>query len=47
VSLAIHQPAMSCYGHGIVRHCTRAHVGYLIGLEFSFEPEDEGASGSA
>ncbi|MBP7745240.1 MAG: PilZ domain-containing protein [Phycisphaerae bacterium] len=41
ISLAIHQPAQSCYGTGIVRHCTRAHVGYLIGVEFTFDPEDE------
>jgi hypothetical protein len=46
ISLAIHQPSMSCYGYGVVRHCTRAHVGYLIGVEFTFEaeanPESEG-----
>ncbi len=41
VSLAIHQPQMSCYGHAIVRHCTRAHVGYLVGVEFIFRPEEE------
>ena len=40
VSLAIHQPELSCYGNGVVRHCTQAHVGYLIGLEFSF-PEEQ------
>ncbi len=34
ISLAIHQPQLSCYGHAIVRHCARAHVGYLIGAEF-------------
>ncbi|MBK9119839.1 MAG: PilZ domain-containing protein [Phycisphaerales bacterium] len=39
ISLAIHQPEMSCYGHAIVRHCTQAHVGYLIGVEFLFPPE--------
>ncbi len=39
ISLAIHQPSMSCYGYGVVRHCTRAHVGYLIGVEFTFESD--------
>lgn len=41
VSLALHQPEMSCYGHGIVRHCTRANVGYLIGVEFYQHGADE------
>lgn len=41
VSLAIHQPELSCYGHGLVRHCTRAHVGYLIGVEFIFYPDGD------
>lgn len=44
VSLAVHQPALSCYGHAVVRHCTQAHVGYLIGLEFIFtgqEPSEQ------
>lgn len=36
VSLAIHLPEMSAYGHAVVRHCTRAHVGYLVGVEFTF-----------
>ena len=36
ISLAIHQPEMSCYGDAIVRHCTRAPVGYLVGVEFLF-----------
>ncbi len=46
ISLAVHQPRLSCYGEGIVRHCTQAHVGYLVGVEFIFpsdaqdEPED-------
>jgi hypothetical protein len=39
LSLAIHQPELSCYGHGVVRHCTRAPVGYLIGVEFLFTDE--------
>lgn len=46
LNLALHQPAMSCYGHAVVRHCTRAQVGYLIGLEFLFQ-EDGGYSGQA
>lgn len=41
VSLALHQPELSCYGHGIVRHCTRAAVGYLVGIEFHFEAETD------
>ncbi len=36
LSIALHQPEKSCYGHAVVRHCTRAAVGYLIGLEFVF-----------
>ena len=43
ISLAIHQPALSCYGHAIVRHCTRASVGYLVGVEFVYHPESEDA----
>lgn len=39
LSIAIHQPELSCYGHGLVRHCTRAAIGYLVGLEFIFSPE--------
>ena len=42
VSLAVHQPELSCYGHAIVRHCTRAPVGYLIGVEFHYESDAEG-----
>lgn len=45
ISLAIHQPALSCYGNAVVRHCTRAHVGYLIGVEFTFEAEEETETG--
>lgn len=41
ISLAVHQPEMSVYGAALVRHCTQAHVGYLIGLEFIFEAEAE------
>lgn len=40
ISLALHQPELSCYGHGIVRHCTRAAVGYLVGVEFYYHDED-------
>lgn len=40
ISLAIHLPALSCYGHAWVRHCTRAQVGYLVGAEFVFHPEE-------
>jgi hypothetical protein len=43
VSIAIHQPALSCYGHAVVRHCTRVHVGYLIGMEFVLHEEDAAA----
>jgi PilZ domain len=41
LSLAIHQPELSCYGHAHVRHCTRAAVGYLIGVEFLFNAETD------
>lgn len=41
LSLAIHQPSLSCYGHAIVRHCSGAPVGYLIGVEFDFEQTGE------
>ena len=36
ISLALHQPELTCYGRAMVRHCTRASVGYLIGVEFQF-----------
>lgn len=36
IAVAIHQPELSCYGHAVVRHCTQAHVGYLVGMEFIF-----------
>lgn len=40
ISLAIHEPELSCYGEAVVRHCTPAAVGYLIGAEFVFtEPK--------
>ncbi len=46
ISLAIHQPSRSCYGHAVVRHCTQTHVGYLVGVEFSyFGTEDEEPDG--
>lgn len=41
ISLALHQPELSCYGHAIVRHCTRATVGYLIGVEFYYESAED------
>ncbi|MBI5863967.1 MAG: PilZ domain-containing protein [Planctomycetes bacterium] len=41
ISLAIHQPEMSCYGHAIVRHCTSAPVGYLVGVEFLFSQSED------
>jgi hypothetical protein len=41
ISLAIHEPSLSCYGHAIVRHCTRAHGGYLIGVEFDFSIDED------
>jgi hypothetical protein len=41
ISLAIHQPEMSCYGDALVRHCTRAPVGYLVGVEFLFHTDGE------
>ncbi len=41
ISLAIHQPAMSLYGHAVTRHCTRAPVGYLVGVEFVFGEDEE------
>jgi hypothetical protein len=41
ISLAIHEPALSCYGQGVVRHCTRAAVGYLVGIEFIFNEDEE------
>lgn len=36
ISLAIHEPELSCYGEAVVRHCTPASVGYLVGVEFVF-----------
>lgn len=42
LSLALHQPELSCYGHAIVRHCTRAPVGYLVGVEFFYVDESAG-----
>lgn len=41
ISLALHQPELSCYGHAIVRHCTRAQVGYLVGVEFYQHPSPD------
>lgn len=39
ITLAIHEPELSCYGAAVVRHCTSASVGYLVGVEFDFERE--------
>lgn len=47
LSLAVHQPERSCYGDAVVRHCTRAAVGYLIGVEFDFSQPDEECGDSA
>lgn len=41
VAIALHQPAVSCYGQAVVRHCTRASVGYLVGVEFTFASDAE------
>jgi hypothetical protein len=41
ISLAIHEPALSCYGQAVVRHCTRAAIGYLVGVEFIFNDNDD------
>lgn len=41
ISLAVHLPQLTCYGHALVRHCTRAAVGYLIGVEFVFTDEED------
>ncbi len=41
ISLAIHQPELSCYGHAVVRHCTRSNVGYLVGVELMFDGQGE------
>jgi len=41
ISLAVHQPELSCYGHAMVRHCTRASVGYLIGVEFHYDSDQD------
>ncbi len=42
ISIALHQPEMSCYGHALVRHCTQAPIGYLVGLEFCLPDEADG-----
>lgn len=41
ISIAMHQPEMSCYGAAIVRHCTAASIGYLVGVEFCAEDDDD------
>jgi hypothetical protein len=42
LEFALHEPELSCYGHALVRHCSQAPFGYLIGCEFVFPGEDEG-----
>lgn len=41
LKFAMHQPEMSVYGCAIVRHCTQAPMGYLVGCEFVFGRDDE------
>jgi len=36
LNIAIHQPEQSLHGRAVVRHCTRLHHDYYIGLEFLF-----------
>jgi hypothetical protein len=45
ISLAIHEPELSCYGEAVVRHCSSGAVGYLIGVEFAY-PDDPKRNGS-
>ncbi|MGE0481296.1 MAG: PilZ domain-containing protein [Phycisphaerae bacterium] len=46
ISIAIHEPELSCYGDAYVRHCTTAAAGYLIGCEFVYPQDDEATPGS-
>lgn len=41
VQIAMHQPEMTCYGNAIVRHCTAASIGYLVGVEFCAEDDEK------
>ena len=41
IALAIHVPELTCYGHAVVRHCTQTPAGYLIGMEFVLEPDEQ------
>lgn len=41
LAFALHQPELSCYGEALVRHCTQAAFGYLVGLEFIFESDEQ------
>lgn len=43
LSLAIHLPELSGYGRAVVRHCTGATVGYLVGAEFLFGASEDAA----
>jgi len=38
VELAIHQPEVTYYGRGVVRHCTSSKREYFVGIEF-IDPE--------
>ena len=35
--LAVHQPERTFHGWAVVRHCTRMHKDYFIGMEFLFD----------
>jgi len=37
LAIAVHQPELSMYGNACVRHCTRMHDDYFVGLEFAFD----------
>ncbi len=39
ITLAIHEPELSCYGDAIVRHCNQAGPNYLVGVEFLFSAD--------
>lgn len=38
LALAVHEPEISFHGRCVVRHCTDMEGEYLIGLQFSYEP---------
>ena len=37
LSIAIHRPEKTFHGRAVVRHCTRMHMDYYIGVEFLFD----------